>query len=50
MFRHFGLFFCPFTLLMDPANQNFEKMKEMPGDIITLDMRTIPENHIMYGF
>ena len=35
---------------MDPENQNFEKMKKIPGDIITLDMCTIPENHIMYGF
>ena len=35
---------------MDPANQNFEKMKEIPGDIITLDMCTILGNHIMYCF
>ena len=35
---------------MDPENQNVEKMKKMPGDIIILDMCTIHDNHIMHGF
>ena len=29
--------------------QNFEKMKTPPGDIITLHMCTINENHMMHG-
>ena len=29
-------------------NQNFEKMKKIPGDIIILHMCTINENHMMY--
>ena len=37
---HFGQFFA---LLPpnDPENQNFEKMKKMPADIIILHMSTI---------
>ena len=49
-FLSFWTVFCPFTISMDPANQNLEKMKKIPGDIIPLDMCTIPKNHIMYGF
>ena len=30
-------------------NQNFEKMKKMLQDIITLQMCTINDSHIMYG-
>ena len=30
-------------------NQNFEKMKKMPGVIITLHKCTINDNHMMYG-
>ena len=30
-------------------NQTFEKLKINPGDIITLQMCTINDNHIMYG-
>ena len=48
IFCHFGLFLSLY-LPMDPENQIFEKMKKKPGDIITLDMCTIPEKH-MYGF
>ena len=33
-----------------PENQNFEKMKKSPGDIIILHMCTINDNHMMYGF
>ena len=42
-----------FALLTPPPNntenQNFEKMKKMPGDIIILLERTINENQMMYG-
>ena len=33
----------------NPKNQNFEKMKNEPGDIIILHMCTINDNHRMYG-
>ena len=33
----------------NPTNQNFEKMKKNPEDIIILHMRTINDNHMMYG-
>ena len=36
-------------LPMDPENLNFEKMKKTPEDIIILQMRTINDNHMMYG-
>ena len=35
---HFGIFFA--LLPNNPKNQNFEKMKKTPGDIITLHMCT----------
>ena len=41
-------YFLPFYPPNNPENQNFEKMKKMPGDII-LHMCTIHENHMMYG-
>ena len=45
---HFGPF-----LPSDPPNnlenQNFEKMKNMPGDIIILHLCTTNDNHMMYG-
>ena len=37
--------FCPNS----PKNQNFEEMKEMPGDIIILHMCTKTYDQIMYG-
>ena len=40
--------FCPFAL-NNLENQNFEKIKKMPGDIIILHMCAINENHMMYG-
>ena len=48
IFCHFGLFFA---LLPpnNPKNQNFEKMKKTPGDIIILHMCTVNDNHMMYG-
>ena len=41
--------FLPFYPLNNPKNQNFEKMKKTPGDIIILHMCTINDNHMMYG-
>ena len=41
--------FLPFYPPNNPKNQNFEKMKKPPGDIITLHMCNINENHMMYG-
>ena len=47
-FCHFG---TVFALLPpdNPENQNFEKMKKTPRDIIILHMCNINENHMMYG-
>ena len=50
-----GKFFCHFGLLFailppnNPKNQNFEKLKKMPGGIIILYMCTINDNQMMYG-
>ena len=33
----------------NPKNQNFEKIKKPPGDIIILHMCTINDSHMMYG-
>ena len=52
--------FVPFFALLPPPpsplpppnnqkNQNFDKMKKQPGDIISLYMYTIKDNHMMYG-
>ena len=42
--------FLPFYFPMDPENQNFEKMKKVLEDIIILQMFTINESHMIYGF
>ena len=42
--------FCPFTPHMDPENQNFEKMKKTLEDIIILQMFTINDSRMIYGF
>ena len=42
---HFLHFYPP----NNPKNQNFEKMKKTPGDIIILHKCTINGNHMMYG-
>ena len=42
---HFCLYPCN-----NPKNQNFEKMKKIPGDIILSHKCTINDNHMMYGF
>ena len=34
---------------IDPKNQNFEIIKNTPGDIIILHMCIINDNHMMYG-
>ena len=48
VFCNFGPFFA-----LIPAsnleNQNFEKMKKEPGDVIILHMFTINDDHMMYG-
>ena len=49
IFHHFGPFFARLSP-NNPKNQNFEKMKTPPGDIITVNMCSINENHMMYGF
>ena len=51
-FLSFWTIFCHFTPLPptnNPRNQNFEKMKKKPRDIIILHMCTINDNHMMYG-
>ena len=45
----FWTVFCHFTsplLPNNPKNQNLEKLKKMPGDIIILHMRTLNYNHM----
>ena len=45
--------FCPLpppTPSMDPGNQNFQKIKKVLEDIIILQMFTINNSHIVYGF
>ena len=42
--------FLSFCSRMDSENQNFEKMKKKPGDIIILQKSTINDNHMIYGF
>ena len=47
IFCHFGSFFsllCP----NNPENQNFDKLKKTPGDIIS-NMCTINDYHMMHG-
>ena len=41
--------FLPVYTSMGPENQNFEKMKKRPEDIIILQMCTINDSHMMYG-
>ena len=41
--------FLPFHPSNKLKNQNFEKLKKIPGDIIILHMCTINDNHMMYG-
>ena len=48
IFCHFGQFFA-FYPPNNQKNQNFEKMKKTPGDIIILKMCNINGNNMMYG-
>ena len=41
--------FLPFHLPNNPKNQNLEKMKKTPGNIIILHKCTITDNYITYG-
>ena len=41
-------YFLPLYLTNNPEIQNFEKMKNIPEDIIILHMSNINENHVMY--
>ena len=47
-FCHFGSFFA-FDPPNNPKNQNLEKIKIRPGDIIILHLCTTNDNHMMYG-
>ena len=50
-FFSFWAIFCPFNPPPNnnPENQNFEKMKKSPEDIIILHKCTINDNHMMDG-
>ena len=48
IFCQFGPF-LPFYHPNIPKNQNFEKLKKTPGDIIILHMCTTNENHMVNG-
>ena len=41
--------FLPFYPSKDPQNQNFEKMKKTPEDIIVLQLYTINDSYMMSG-
>ena len=41
--------FLPFKLRSNQENENFEKIKKTPGDIIILHLCTTNDDHIMYG-
>ena len=41
-------YFLPFYLPSSPKNQNFKKMKKMPGDIIILQWCSKNHDHILY--
>ena len=46
---HFG-HFLPFYPPNNPKNQNFQKMKTTPRDIIILQVSTKNYDQMMYGF
>ena len=48
VFCHFGSL-LPFDTPNNPENQNSEKMKKMPGEIMILHLCTTNNNHMMYG-
>ena len=45
---YFGPFWAFTPLATNVENQNFEKMKKTPGDIIILHMYTLNNNHMTY--
>ena len=47
-FCHFGLLFFAILPSMDSVNQNFEKMKKTPGDIIILHQYTKNHDHMLH--
>ena len=47
IFCHFGPFFALFPL-NNPKNQNFEKLKKNPGDIIILNKCTKNHDHMLH--
>ena len=59
MFLRYGAQWTEFFVILDhfltfypsnnPKNQNFEKMKKKPGDIIILQMCTKIYDHMMYS-
>ena len=48
IFSHFGPVFV-LSPLENPENQNFNKLKKLPGYMIILWMCTINDNHMMCG-
>ena len=42
---HLGLFFCPFSPLACPKNENFKKMKKSPGE--SSFYTSVPKNMII---
>ena len=48
-FCHFVPFFLSFYPANKPENQLLGKIKTMHGDIIILHLRTLNDNHMMYG-
>ena len=58
-FLRYGVWWTKLVVILDhflhlyppnnPKNQNFEKTKKPPRDIITLHICIINDNHIMYG-
>ena len=41
--------FLPYYFSNDQENQNFQKRKKLPGDVILLHMCAINDDHMMYG-
>ena len=48
-FLSFWTIFLPFYPPKNPKNQNFEKMKKLPGDIFILHKCKINDNHMIHG-